>query len=214
MLIPELCRRLYPWRETSRYLHSTWHLWIKCKPGIKVGTFFSVVFQGGFFHSVWKPGNRQGKKRWRLVERKDNGDNSVVRGNICTKHCSSSAVGFFLHSCVSEVKLGSPLGCDQSVISGCFGGQTPWPRQCPCKCQHIYNPFQCCSRVYATYNSVKGSCSEPVSFTTHSSAPESPFPPKASHRTKSSLTLQWKVGTTWFGQKQGKSTGSEHKCWK
>ncbi|XP_030135787.2 fibronectin type III domain-containing protein 3B [Taeniopygia guttata] len=48
-------------------------------------------------------------------------------------------------------------------------------------------------RVYATYNSVKGSCSEPVSFTTHSSAPESPFPPKASHRTKSSLTLQWKA---------------------
>uniref|UniRef100_A0A5F8HHX4 Fibronectin type III domain containing 3B n=1 Tax=Monodelphis domestica TaxID=13616 RepID=A0A5F8HHX4_MONDO len=49
-------------------------------------------------------------------------------------------------------------------------------------------------RVYAMYNSVKGSCSEPVSFTTHSCAPESPYPPKLSHRTKSSLTLQWKVG--------------------
>ncbi|NXV44928.1 FND3B protein, partial [Uria aalge] len=49
------------------------------------------------------------------------------------------------------------------------------------------------SRVYAVYNSVKGSCSEPVSFTTHSSAPECPFPPKPSHRTKSSLTLQWKA---------------------
>lgn len=48
-------------------------------------------------------------------------------------------------------------------------------------------------RVYATYNSVRGSCSEPVSFTTHSSAPECPFPPKPSHRTKSSLTLQWKA---------------------
>ncbi|NXX89001.1 FND3B protein, partial [Centropus bengalensis] len=48
-------------------------------------------------------------------------------------------------------------------------------------------------RIYATYNSVKGSCSEPVSFTTHSSAPECPFPPKPSHRTKSSLTLQWKA---------------------
>ncbi|NWS52592.1 FND3B protein, partial [Chunga burmeisteri] len=48
-------------------------------------------------------------------------------------------------------------------------------------------------RVYAMYNSVKGSCSEPVSFTTHSSAPECPFPPKPSHRTKSSLTLQWKA---------------------
>ncbi|XP_036609838.1 fibronectin type III domain-containing protein 3B [Trichosurus vulpecula] len=48
-------------------------------------------------------------------------------------------------------------------------------------------------RVYAMYNSVKGSCSEPVSFTTHSCAPESPYPPKLSHRTKSSLTLQWKA---------------------
>ncbi|KAF4796140.1 fibronectin type III domain-containing protein 3B isoform X2 [Turdus rufiventris] len=48
-------------------------------------------------------------------------------------------------------------------------------------------------RVYAMYNSVKGSCSEPVSFTTHGSAPECPFPPKPSHRTKSSLTLQWKA---------------------
>lgn len=48
-------------------------------------------------------------------------------------------------------------------------------------------------RVYAVYNSVKGSCSEPVGFTTHSCAPECPFPPKPSHRTKNSLTLQWKV---------------------
>lgn len=61
MLMPELCRRrLYPWEETSRYLHSTWYMWIKCKAGIKVDTFFSVVFQGGFYHSVWKPGNSQG----------------------------------------------------------------------------------------------------------------------------------------------------------
>ncbi|XP_004383532.1 fibronectin type III domain-containing protein 3B isoform X3 [Trichechus manatus latirostris] len=48
-------------------------------------------------------------------------------------------------------------------------------------------------RVYAMYNSVKGSYSEPVSFTTHSCAPECPFPPKLAHRSKSSLTLQWKA---------------------
>lgn len=30
-----------------------------------------------------------------LVEQKDNADNSVVYGSICTKHCSSSAVIFF-----------------------------------------------------------------------------------------------------------------------
>ncbi|XP_006861904.1 PREDICTED: fibronectin type III domain-containing protein 3B [Chrysochloris asiatica] len=48
-------------------------------------------------------------------------------------------------------------------------------------------------RVYAMYNSVKGSCSQPVSFTTHSCAPECPFPPRLAHRSKSSLTLQWKA---------------------
>ncbi|XP_056421169.1 fibronectin type III domain-containing protein 3B [Hyla sarda] len=48
-------------------------------------------------------------------------------------------------------------------------------------------------RVYTTNKSVKGSCSEPITFTTHSCAPECPFPPKLSHRTKSSLTLQWKA---------------------
>ncbi|KAH0507437.1 Fibronectin type III domain-containing protein 3B [Microtus ochrogaster] len=48
-------------------------------------------------------------------------------------------------------------------------------------------------RVYAMYNSVKGSCSEPVSFTTHSCAPECPFPPKLANRSRSSLTLQWKA---------------------
>ncbi|XP_044147910.1 fibronectin type III domain-containing protein 3B isoform X1 [Bufo gargarizans] len=48
-------------------------------------------------------------------------------------------------------------------------------------------------RVYTTNKSVKGSCSEPVTFTTHSCAPECPFPPKLSQRSKSSLTLQWKA---------------------
>ncbi|XP_041965893.1 fibronectin type III domain containing 3Ba [Alosa sapidissima] len=47
-------------------------------------------------------------------------------------------------------------------------------------------------RVTAIYNSVKGSCSDMGTFTTHSSTPDCPFPPKLSHRTKGSLTLQWK----------------------
>ncbi|MGH0119287.1 UNVERIFIED_CONTAM: hypothetical protein FKN15_026967, partial [Acipenser sinensis] len=47
--------------------------------------------------------------------------------------------------------------------------------------------------VCAMYNSLKGSCSEPVSFATHSCSPEGPFPPKLSYRNKSSLTLQWKA---------------------
>uniref|UniRef100_H3B2E6 Fibronectin type III domain containing 3B n=1 Tax=Latimeria chalumnae TaxID=7897 RepID=H3B2E6_LATCH len=50
-------------------------------------------------------------------------------------------------------------------------------------------------RVYAMHSSVRGSYSEPVSFTTHSCAPECPFPPKLSQRTKSSITLQWKAPT-------------------
>ncbi|KAF3701001.1 Fibronectin type III domain-containing protein 3B [Channa argus] len=47
-------------------------------------------------------------------------------------------------------------------------------------------------RVTALYNSVRGSCSEAGSFTTHCSVPDVPLPPKLSHRTKSTLTLQWK----------------------
>ncbi|XP_059847759.1 fibronectin type III domain containing 3Ba [Hypanus sabinus] len=48
-------------------------------------------------------------------------------------------------------------------------------------------------RVSTIYNSVKGSYSEPVSFTTQSCAPDTPFPPKVSQRTKSTLTIQWKA---------------------
>uniref|UniRef100_A0A8C2KLN2 Fibronectin type III domain containing 3Ba n=1 Tax=Cyprinus carpio TaxID=7962 RepID=A0A8C2KLN2_CYPCA len=48
-------------------------------------------------------------------------------------------------------------------------------------------------RVNAVCNSVKGSCSEVGGFTTHSSTPDCPLPPKLSHRTKSTLTLQWKA---------------------
>uniref|UniRef100_A0A672S6W4 Fibronectin type III domain-containing protein 3B-like n=1 Tax=Sinocyclocheilus grahami TaxID=75366 RepID=A0A672S6W4_SINGR len=47
--------------------------------------------------------------------------------------------------------------------------------------------------VNAVCNSVKGSCSEVGAFTTHSSTPDCPLPPKLSHRTKSTLTLQWKA---------------------
>uniref|UniRef100_A0A8C9W1Q2 Fibronectin type III domain containing 3Ba n=1 Tax=Scleropages formosus TaxID=113540 RepID=A0A8C9W1Q2_SCLFO len=47
-------------------------------------------------------------------------------------------------------------------------------------------------RVNAMCNTVRGSCSEPGSFSTLSSVPDCPLPPKLSHRTKSSLTLQWK----------------------
>ncbi|XP_060939245.1 fibronectin type III domain containing 3Ba isoform X2 [Limanda limanda] len=47
-------------------------------------------------------------------------------------------------------------------------------------------------RVSAMYNSVRGSCSEAGSFTTHCSVADVPLPPKFSHRTKSTLTLQWK----------------------
>uniref|UniRef100_A0A8C6PTH3 Fibronectin type III domain containing 3Ba n=1 Tax=Nothobranchius furzeri TaxID=105023 RepID=A0A8C6PTH3_NOTFU len=36
------------------------------------------------------------------------------------------------------------------------------------------------------------SCSEPGSFTTHCSVPDAPLAPKLTHRTKSSLSLQWK----------------------
>lgn len=48
-------------------------------------------------------------------------------------------------------------------------------------------------RISAMYNSVRGSCSEAGSFTTHCSVPDVPLAPKLSHRTKSTLSLQWKA---------------------
>uniref|UniRef100_UPI00398E58DB fibronectin type-III domain-containing protein 3A-like n=1 Tax=Pristiophorus japonicus TaxID=55135 RepID=UPI00398E58DB len=48
-------------------------------------------------------------------------------------------------------------------------------------------------RVSAMCNSVKGSASEPASFTTEISEPDSPAPPKLINRTKNSLSLQWKA---------------------
>uniref|UniRef100_A0A671PR20 Fibronectin type III domain-containing protein 3B-like n=1 Tax=Sinocyclocheilus anshuiensis TaxID=1608454 RepID=A0A671PR20_9TELE len=48
-------------------------------------------------------------------------------------------------------------------------------------------------KVNTVCNSVKGSCSEVGAFTTHSSTPDCPLPTKLSHRTKSTLTLQWKA---------------------
>ncbi|XP_042195142.1 LOW QUALITY PROTEIN: fibronectin type III domain-containing protein 3B-like [Callorhinchus milii] len=48
-------------------------------------------------------------------------------------------------------------------------------------------------RVSAVCNSIKGSYSEPLSFTTHSCSPDTPAPPKLTHRSKSTLTLQWKA---------------------
>uniref|UniRef100_A0A8C5BJF8 Fibronectin type III domain containing 3Ba n=1 Tax=Gadus morhua TaxID=8049 RepID=A0A8C5BJF8_GADMO len=47
-------------------------------------------------------------------------------------------------------------------------------------------------RVSALYNTVRGSCSDAAAFKTQSSVPDPPFSPKLSHRTKSTLTLQWK----------------------
>uniref|UniRef100_A0A8C1Q3G0 Fibronectin type III domain containing 3Bb n=1 Tax=Cyprinus carpio TaxID=7962 RepID=A0A8C1Q3G0_CYPCA len=48
-------------------------------------------------------------------------------------------------------------------------------------------------RVSTVCNSMKGPSSDARAFTTHSAPPDTPLPPRLSHRTKSSLTLQWKV---------------------
>uniref|UniRef100_A0A671Q1B5 Fibronectin type III domain-containing protein 3B-like n=1 Tax=Sinocyclocheilus anshuiensis TaxID=1608454 RepID=A0A671Q1B5_9TELE len=47
-------------------------------------------------------------------------------------------------------------------------------------------------RVSTVCNSVKGPSFDAWAFTTHSAPPDTPPPPRLSHRTKSSLTLQWK----------------------
>lgn len=51
-------------------------------------------------------------------------------------------------------------------------------------------------RVSTVCNSMKGPSSDARAFTTHSAPPDTPLPPRLSHRTKSSLTLQWKVCMT------------------
>ncbi|XP_069749835.1 fibronectin type-III domain-containing protein 3A-like isoform X2 [Narcine bancroftii] len=48
-------------------------------------------------------------------------------------------------------------------------------------------------RISAVCNSVKGSASEPTSFTSAITEPDWPAPPKLINRTKNSLTLQWKA---------------------
>lgn len=63
----------------------------------------------------------------------------------------------------------------------------------PLRCVWFLDVLLICFRVSAMYNSVRGSCSEAGSFTTHCSVPDVPLSPKLSHRTKSTLTLQWKV---------------------
>uniref|UniRef100_A0A4W4H1R0 Fibronectin type-III domain-containing protein n=1 Tax=Electrophorus electricus TaxID=8005 RepID=A0A4W4H1R0_ELEEL len=71
-------------------------------------------------------------------------------------------------------------------------------------------------RVSAACNSVKGPDSEARTFTTHSAPPDIPLPPRLSHRTKSSLTLQWKVApsTCWHtSQHTGKKNGVFRECY-
>uniref|UniRef100_A0A8C9SZV6 Fibronectin type III domain containing 3B n=1 Tax=Scleropages formosus TaxID=113540 RepID=A0A8C9SZV6_SCLFO len=60
---------------------------------------------------------------------------------------------------------------------------------CVCVCVCVCVSY----RINALCGNVRGSSSEPVVFTTLASSPECPLPPRLSHRTKSSLTLQWKV---------------------
>uniref|UniRef100_A0A8C9TMG3 Fibronectin type III domain containing 3B n=1 Tax=Scleropages formosus TaxID=113540 RepID=A0A8C9TMG3_SCLFO len=60
---------------------------------------------------------------------------------------------------------------------------------CVCVCVCVCVSY----RINALCGNVRGSSSEPVVFTTLASSPECPLPPRLSHRTKSSLTLQWKL---------------------
>lgn len=66
--------------------------------------------------------------------------------------------------------------------------------RCPSVLVRIFQPsVLLLLRVSATYNSMRGSCSEAASFTTHCSVPDVPPSPKLHNRTKSSISLQWKV---------------------
>uniref|UniRef100_A0A8C8A3N0 Fibronectin type-III domain-containing protein 3A n=1 Tax=Oryzias sinensis TaxID=183150 RepID=A0A8C8A3N0_9TELE len=76
-------------------------------------------------------------------------------------------------------------------------------------------------RVQAMSNSIVGSPSEPVSFTTLSCEPDPPNPPKKASGTKNALVLQWKASCD-NGSKilnyilqwdEGKGTGIFEKCY-
>lgn len=69
-------------------------------------------------------------------------------------------------------------------------------------CSELFRVLPVSHRVSAVYNSVRGSCSDAGFFTTHCSVPDVPLSPKLTHRTKSTLSLQWKVGAGprgWLG---------------
>ncbi|KAJ8368605.1 hypothetical protein SKAU_G00086330 [Synaphobranchus kaupii] len=77
------------------------------------------------------------------------------------------------------------------------------------------------ARVQAMYNSLQGSFSEPIIFTTLSCEPDTPSPPRKTSGTKSALALQWKAPCD-NGSKiqnyvlqwdEGKGTGEFEQCY-
>ncbi|KAJ8280661.1 hypothetical protein GJAV_G00057470 [Gymnothorax javanicus] len=77
------------------------------------------------------------------------------------------------------------------------------------------------ARVQAVYNSLQGSASEAISFSTLSCEPDIPVPPRKTSGTKSALTLQWKAPCD-NGSKiqnyilqwdEGKGTGEFEQCY-
>uniref|UniRef100_A0A8C9TY20 Fibronectin type III domain containing 3B n=1 Tax=Scleropages formosus TaxID=113540 RepID=A0A8C9TY20_SCLFO len=80
---------------------------------------------------------------------------------------------------------------------------------CVCVCVCVCVSY----RINALCGNVRGSSSEPVVFTTLASSPECPLPPRLSHRTKSSLTLQWKFSFCFVSLIQGKTSSVFKECY-
>ncbi|KTF83442.1 hypothetical protein cypCar_00033095 [Cyprinus carpio] len=94
---------------------------------------------------------------------------------------------------VSNVQSRSALVSWTSVsVSGSSGRVPSCSYELQLKDKGRDGKYKVVYRVSTVCNSMKGPSSDARAFTTHSAPPDTPLPPRLSHRTKSSLTLQWK----------------------
>uniref|UniRef100_A0A9J7ZPH5 Fibronectin type III domain containing 3B n=1 Tax=Cyprinus carpio carpio TaxID=630221 RepID=A0A9J7ZPH5_CYPCA len=108
----------------------------------------------------------------------------------CETKCESVVI---LTLQVSNVQSRSALVSWTSVsVSGSSGRVPSCSYELQLKDKGRDGKYKVVYRVSTVCNSMKGPSSDARAFTTHSAPPDTPLPPRLSHRTKSSLTLQWK----------------------
>lgn len=97
------------------------------------------------------------------VERKDDDDNSVVYGTICTKHCHVPLLLWFFFFCIL-VKQNNDnhwsvrnLSLVDSILDALVVKYCGWGSAVSsCSCQQIYNPFEYCFQGICNVQLSKG----------------------------------------------------------